>query len=282
MRALRYLVVLLLAAAAGLSTAGTSQASDDPVEAAKRFAAAGVIGANDWDCRPTAQHPRPVVLVHGTFGTPAANWAFMSPALKAEGFCVFALEYGRLPLNPFPGVDHPDVSADQLKIFVDGVLAATGAGKVDLVGHSQGGMMPRYYLRFLGGAAKVNDLVGIAPSNHGTDTPLAAPSGIFCPACADQATGSAFLRNLNAGHEVEPGVDYTVVETRYDEVVTPFTGAFLQGPASQLTNVLLQDACPAHVSEHLSIVASPLTLQWVLNALDRQGPADPAFSPHCV
>ena len=48
------------------------------------------------------------------------------------------------------------------------VLAATGAKKVDLVGHSQGGMMPRYYIKNLGGASKVNTLVGLAPSNHGT------------------------------------------------------------------------------------------------------------------
>ena len=37
-----------------------------------------------------------------------------------------------------------------------------------MVGHSQGGMMPRYYLKFLGGTAFVDDLVGMAPSNHGT------------------------------------------------------------------------------------------------------------------
>lgn len=70
-------------------------------------------------------------------------------------------------------------------------------------------------------------------------------------------------------------------ETRYDEVVTPFTSALLAGPASQVTNVRLQDACPAHVSEHLSIVLSPLTLQWVENALERTGPADPDLHPHC-
>ncbi len=48
------------------------------------------------------------------------------------------------------------------------MLAATGAKKVDLVGHSQGGMMPRYYIKNLGGASKVDTLVGLAPSNHGT------------------------------------------------------------------------------------------------------------------
>lgn len=278
---MRALVAILLAAALAVLTGGSSRAADSPIDMAKRLAAPGVIGANDWGCKPTASHPRPVVLVHGTFAEASLDWAVMSPALKTAGFCVFALDYGRLPLNPLPGVDHPDVSAGQLKTFVDGVLAATGASKADLVGHSQGGMMPRYYIRFLGGAAKVGDLVGIAPSNHGTTNPLAPIGGFACPACADQVAGSPFLQNLNAGHEVEPGVDYTVVETRYDEVVTPFTSAFLNGPSSQVTNVLLQDACPLHISDHLTVAASPLTVQWVLNALNRRGPADPAFSPHC-
>ena len=45
---------------------------------------------------------------------------------------------------------------------------------LDLVGHSQGGMMPRYYVKNLGGAAKVDDLIGLSPSNHGTTTRLGA------------------------------------------------------------------------------------------------------------
>ena len=54
--------------------------------------------------------------------------------------------------------------------------------------------MPRYYLKFLGGAAKVDDLVGLAPSNHGTENPGALVAGAtFCPACDQQRAGSAFL-----------------------------------------------------------------------------------------
>ena len=112
-----------------------------------------------------------MVLVHGTFADMSDSWQALSPLLRNHGYCVFALNYGAHGGSDALGVyatgDIAD-SAAQLSAFVDRVLAATGAGRVDLVGHSQGGMMPRYYLKYLGGAAKVRTLVGLAPSNHGT------------------------------------------------------------------------------------------------------------------
>jgi triacylglycerol lipase len=211
------------------------------------------------------------VLVHGTFGD-ASNWVVDAAQLRAAGYCTFALNYGD------HGTGEIAQSARQLETFVDQVLAQTGARKVDIVGHSQGGMMPRYYIKHLGGAAKVDDLVGLAPSNHGTTTPL-APYAVGCPACMEQAFGSPFLTALNAGDETPGPVSYTVVETRYDEVVTPYTSAFLSG--DHTTDVRLQDACPADFSEHLAIVGDPIALQWVENALGRPGPADPSFKPTC-
>jgi len=233
-------------------------------------------GANDFTCRPAAQHPAPVVLVHGTFEGALDNWVTVSPLLKSAGYCVFALDYGDR------GTGDIAVSAGQLKRFVDAVLAATGARKVSLVGHSQGGMMPRYYIKFLGGQGKVDDLVGLAPSNHGTTNPGALVAGAtVCEACDQQRAGSAFLQELNAGDETPGSVSYTQVETRYDEVVVPFTSAFLAGGANT-ANVLLQDACPAEVIDHHEIPNSRLAQRWTLQALGRPGPADPAHPPSCV
>jgi triacylglycerol esterase/lipase EstA (alpha/beta hydrolase family) len=262
---------------AGLLLSGQARAAD-PIAAAKALAAPGVPGANNWSCRPSAAHPRPVVLVHGTFATGSVNWLAASPAIASHGYCVFALTYGTRPGVPLLGAIAPVAdSAAQLATFVDGVLAATGATRVDMVGHSQGGMMPRYYLRFLGGASKVHALVGLAPSNHGTTlnglATLAASFpgaldliGSGCPACADQVAGSALLQKLNAGGDAVPGVSYTVIATRYDEVVTPYTSQFLSG--GDVHNVTLQRLCVLDLSEHAAVAFDPVALHEVLNALD--------------
>lgn len=157
-RVIRPLAAFLLAAAAVTVPSASAQA-----------AAAPSSGWNDYTCVPSAAHPRPVVLVHGTFGNSVDNWLGLAPYLKHRGYCVFSLDYGRLPGVPFlHGLGPVEKSAEELDAFVDTVLTATGADETDIVGHSQGGMMPRHYLKFLGGADEVNALVGIAPSNHGT------------------------------------------------------------------------------------------------------------------
>jgi triacylglycerol esterase/lipase EstA (alpha/beta hydrolase family) len=273
--------LLVLGAAAGTSVAGASlpvlYSFPAGLAADALHPGAPPPGANDWGCRPSAAHPRPVVLVHGTFEDMTDNWNALSPLLKNNGYCVFALNYGGLIGGHIGGTGHVAASAGELASFVDRVRAATGAAKVDIVGHSQGGMMPRYYLRFLGGAAKVAGLVGLAPSNHGTTVDGIATLagaipgatgvvGALCGACTDQFKGSAFLQQLNAGGDTVPGVRYTVIETAYDEVVTPYTSAFLSGPA--VTNITIQRKCILDAAEHVAIAYDHVALREVLNALD--------------
>ncbi|WP_433462517.1 esterase/lipase family protein [Spirillospora sp. CA-128828] len=237
-------------------------------------------GANDWNCRPSFLHPRPVVLVHGTFENMAFNWQKLSPALKKAGYCVYALNYGGPKDGPIQGINDIPTSAGELSAFVDRVIASTGSSKVDIVGHSQGGMMPRYYLKFLGGAAKVGKLVGVVPSNHGTNmsglVELGSLLGITqavvkaAPAAGQQIVGSDFLTKLNEGGDTVPGPTYIVLSTKYDEVVTPYTSEFLNGSNAQ--NVLLQDKCANDTNAHVGIAFDPVMIKFVLNSLDIWGP----------
>ena len=247
-------------------------------------------GANDWSCKPTAEHPYPVILVPGTFESMEKNWSTLSPYLKSAGHCVFALNYGET--NGVYATAPVAESARELAPFVDEVRAATGAKKVNLVGHSQGGMMPRYYMGFLGGAKHVNHLVGIAPSNHGTEGVIVPPpgtvlepdyTGLGCAACADQQAGSAFMQELNSIGDTVAGPAYTVISTVYDEVVIPYNSQFLAGPPRQVTNLTIQDKCPADVFEHDQAPNDPVVHQIVAHALGiDSGPADPAYQPACL
>ena len=246
-------------------------------------------GANNFSCKPSAAHPYPVVLVNGTFANMDDNWQTASPILANHGYCVFAFNYGGTSAtSPIQGTGDIAASAATLSSFVNQVLADTGASKVDLVGHSQGGMMPRYYINFLGGASKVSTFVALAPSNYGTTldglTVLAGYLGAsslinsglnsVCAACVQQEQGSAFLANLNVTPTVA-GVNYTVIESVDDEVVTPYTNALLPA-ASNVTNIIVNAQCPVDFSDHLEIAADPVAMADMLNALD---PASPVRVP---
>lgn len=248
-------------------------------------------GAN-VGCIPSAEHPYPVVLVEGTFASMYNSFGAISPYLVNNGYCVYAFNFGQtLPLTGFYAMGDIRTSAAELSTEVNNVLAETGAAKVDLVGWSQGGMMPRYYISNLGGAAKVNMLVGFAPSNYGTTldgvatlitelgllglaTALLSPT---CYACLQQLQGSSFLTSLNQTPTV-PGVKYVVIQTNGDEVVTPYTNAFLPA-APNVQNITLQNQCSQDASDHLSIGYDSNALQDMINAL---GADDPSFQPTCA
>ena len=268
-----------------------SAAADEPYPVPYNFLPYAVLGGlqtdapgtNDWDCRPSKRHPRPVVLVHGTFGNQSTNWQTYGPLLANEGYCVFALTYGvdhtgGPATELFGGMDRMQASARELRDFVGDVLAATGARKVDLVGHSQGTLMPSWYVKFLGGKQHVKRYVSIAPLWHGTQVgAVAALAGgafgaspdtavPFCVACGQFAPDSTFLRKIRRGGVAEKGIVYTNIVTRYDELVVPYTSGIEKG----MRNIVVQDNCDTDLAEHFQIVADPVTAGHVLNALDPQ------------
>ncbi|MFF0527712.1 esterase/lipase family protein [Nocardia amikacinitolerans] len=254
-------------------------------------------GANKPDCRPSAEHPRPVVLVHGTWLNAYDTFAYLSPRIAREGYCVFTFNFGRSslfergglgPLLPGRyGVGPMEDSARQLRDYVDTVLAATGAEKVDIVAHSQGGPVSSQYLKFEGGADKVGKLISFGGTNHGTSLMGMATLGrlmtnlglnilgfyrpLIGQANIQQVVGSEFYANLNRDGDTVPGIEYTAVGTRHDQISNPFEWTFLRpGPDAPVQNITLQDGCEQDMSDHLTLMYSPRVAAIALRALDPQ------------
>ncbi|MGW6263386.1 esterase/lipase family protein [Streptomyces sp. NPDC055085] len=238
-----------------------------------------VAGANDWSCRLTARHPNPVILLPGTYANIGANFVKLAPRLKNHGYCVFAMNYGMISisLGRIGGLDHITTSAEQLDAFAAQVQKATGATKVDLVGHSQGGTVPIWWMKKMGGAAKVAHYVGWAPSSHGTTSTGPVELASYFPGLVDQQAGSIFLKNLWAdGDNVPTGPKYTVISTRNDTVVTPYASQALTGLS--VTNIILQDKCLRDKVGHVGLFNDEPTMELTLNAL-ADGPDE--FQPNC-
>lgn len=210
---------------------------------------------------------------------------------------MYALNYGGVhrffqPNVVVYGAGDMAQSSRELSAFVNRVRASTGASQVDVVGHSQGGTLARQYLKFDGGADPsdpnanaVHSLVTLGATNHGTSfgglasfaAPLAA-LGVpvdqiaplwMLPAGAQQLIGSPTLARLNDGSDVAPGVDYTIVATRFDRVSTPPERTFLDASGSaDVHNVWVQDVCPSATTSHEGLLNDDAAAYIVQSALD--------------
>jgi triacylglycerol lipase len=234
------------------------------------------------DCDPFT-HPdaEPVLLVHGTFtyGEEQWDWTFR-PLLAARGFDVCVVSY------PDRGLGDIQESSEYVVNAVRRMSAATGR-KVGIVGHSQGGIEPRWAMKWWPDVrSEVADYVGLASPNHGTDP--AAPPGVPMPASLWQmTTGSRFLGALNAGDETPGEASYTDVYSDFDELVQPArpvpTAALDWGrPSAAVANIDVQDVCPGRLTEHLTIgTIDRLAFALTVDALSHAGPASAVRAGAC-
>jgi len=160
----------------------------------------------------------PILLLHGVLCN-GAVWRGWFARLAARGLGpVYALSYG-------PPLSSIELFAEQAAAKIDAILAATGARKVVLVGHSMGGLVARAYLRRYGGA-KAHGLVTIGTPHHGS-----MHAWLFPGVClAQMRPGSAWLSELNRDESV--GVPVVSIWSWHDSMVAPQTSSCLAGAAN--------------------------------------------------
>jgi hypothetical protein len=216
--------------------------------------------------------------VPGTTVTPAVefSWSYERAFNQQDRpWCAITL--------PSSAMGDVQVAGEYVVYAIRTMYRLTGR-KIQVVGHSQGGMVPRWALRFWPDTrAMVDDVIGMAPSNHGTVDAYALCLPIIgcAPAIWQQETNSAFYGALNSGAETFAGISYTNIYTVLDEVVVPNfneTGSSsLHTGAGQIANISVQSICPGHITDHLLIgISDPVAYALVMDALNHAGPAEPA------
>jgi triacylglycerol lipase len=244
-----------------------ADAGDPPYSVPVSSLAAGL------SCPGGFTHPghEPVLLVHGTGATPAENWGWnYLPVLPQLGWdvCTVAL--------PGRALGDIQVSAEYVVYAIRAMYAASGS-KVEVLGHSQGPLEPRWALKWWPSLrAQVDDLVMLAAPNHGAV--LADPSYWCFASCQQMKTGAKFLAALNAGGETPPGPSYTSIYSLTDEMVQPAAPqatSALAGDSGTTSNVLIQNVCPGRYVEHVQFADDAAVFAVVMDAFTHAGPADP-------
>ncbi|MBT8163732.1 MULTISPECIES: triacylglycerol lipase [Arthrobacter] len=220
-----------------------------------------------------------VLLIPGTTLTPETNF---------DGNWFQALD----KLNwPYCSVTLPEnamndiqVSAEYIVNAIRQVNAASGR-KVDLLGFSQGGLAPRFALRFWPDTrAMVDDYVALGATNHGSLTVDGMCAAGCAPALQQQRLNSAFTQATNSYQETFAGISYTDIYSHTDQFVTPNLNdsgtTSMHGGGGSITNVALQDVCPLNAADHLATgTYDPVAYALAIDALSHDGPADPDRVP---
>jgi triacylglycerol lipase len=179
---------------------------------------------------PVASVKDPVVFIHGFTGS-STSFDNMKQWLVSQGW----------PSNYLYAIQYSDTTgssidnAYELQSFVKTVLRQTKASKVDIVAHSMGGLSTRYYVKYLEGAQKVDDVVTLGSPHHGTNSSY---FGLWTEGAREMVPGSAFLNDLNSADETPDGSDaseiiqYTSIYSSADTVINPYTSSIIEGASN--------------------------------------------------
>lgn len=224
----------------------------------------------------------PILLVPGTDLDPGPNYSWN-----------YERAFGALHW-PYCAVTLPQHATGDIQVAGEYVvhalrtMSARAHRRVDVLGYSQGGMVPRWALRFWPGTrSMVHDFVALDPSNHGTVDANAVCQQQCSAADWQQAQGSHFMKALNSRTETFAGIDYTVIFSRADEIVVPNLDASgsssLHTGRGGIANIAVQQICPNDTSDHLAMgTYDPVAYALAVDAFGHETLANPGHVPSAV
>ncbi len=235
-------------------------------------------------CTPGISHDArdPILLVPGTDLDPRPNFSWnyeRAFAARRWAYCTVTL----------PAHATGDIQvAGEYVVYAIRAMARRSGRRVDILGYSQGGMVPRWALRFWPDTRRlVRTFVALDPSNHGTVDANATCQQQCSAADWQQAAGSYFMQALNSYAETFAGIKYTVVYSRTDEIVVPNLNSSgsssLHTGGGRIANIAVQQVCPNDTSDHLAMgTYDPVGYALAVNAFSHESLAEPGAVPRTV
>lgn len=191
----------------------------------------------------------PVLLIHGFLGTRGSMY-MLERRLVDDGFVVVSFNIGTLNVRDIRR------SAFLIHRKIERILAQTPSQKIDIIGHSMGGLIGLYYVKKLGGHTRVRKLIMMGTPVRGTWSALAGvvTLGLWSTSSWQLLPRSRFLDELAQG-AIPPSVEVHTLAAARDWVV-PLSTTRLRG-ANAMTVPL----------GHSSLVVSEEVYRRIVNTL---------------
>ncbi|MFJ4682743.1 esterase/lipase family protein [Streptomyces sp. NPDC088789] len=154
-------------------------------------------GYRSAETGPTAAGPRDIVLVHG-INDSSSSWNSMVVKLKSSGYTDAQIHRFDYPSNQN---SHVKGTAADLGTFIDKNVKSA---KFDIVAHSLGSLISRYWMATASGSYRANDVVNwvsLSGPNHGNQAAgwWGDAAGVYKNFYWDVIPGSDALRTANNG-----------------------------------------------------------------------------------
>ncbi|NEC25978.1 alpha/beta fold hydrolase [Streptomyces sp. SID8111] len=224
----------------------------------ERRGARPVLPASEGTAQLPAEAKPPVVLLHG-FIDNRSVFLLLRRSLAQHGRQqIESLNYSPLTCDI-------RTAAELLGRHIEEVCERTGSRQVDVVGHSLGGLIARYYVQRLGGDGRVRTLVTLGTPHSGTRV---APLANAHPIVRQMRPGSEVLEELTLP---APGcrTHFVAFWSDLDHIMDPLETACIEHPDLTVDNVRVSGV------GHLALPVHPAVATGIRQALDTARPGEP-------